>query len=368
MAARTWEGSSAPLAQDEAAEAQTPCRSSSTRSASLSTRSSSRWQLPATLPSRRPVSGTRARRPAGRRRGGPAVLRPGPPWRPLGHGGGQRGGEAGDAGHVVGAAPTLPLLPTAEQLRPQRGPLADHPAPHPLRAPELVGAHGDEPGGRRGAGVEPGDGLHGVGVQHRLRRVAGHDLGHPPPAAGSSPSRCSRASPTRAPRGRARAAAPRPDPRGRRSRPVDGRDGAASAATGWRTRGARRRCTPRCRRHLRRCPTRRGCRPRSHGGEHDLRCSAPEAVGDDVPRLVHDLAAGPGQRVRAGRVATRTPELVEHGRRGLGPQRRRRRVVEVGDHVLEATGRARPARACSPGGGRRGASGSAPTSGAARCW
>ena len=52
MAASTWEGCSAPLAQDEAAEAYTPPRSARNNSASLSMPSKHRWHEPATLADR----------------------------------------------------------------------------------------------------------------------------------------------------------------------------------------------------------------------------------------------------------------------------------------------------------------------------
>src|SRR5207302_4962839 len=70
IAVRTWDGSTAPLVQADPADAHTPAPSSSTSNASDSTSPNDRWQLPAILFVRSPVSalpGTAANRPSARR-------------------------------------------------------------------------------------------------------------------------------------------------------------------------------------------------------------------------------------------------------------------------------------------------------------
>ena len=185
MAARTCDGSAAPLAHDEAAEAHTPAWSSRNSSASASTPWKQTWARPAARPSgrrrrcrspRRQGRRRAARRPggrAGRRRGrcprsGGSAVRP------------ARGGHGDDAGHVLGAAAAVPLLARhRSDGRPSSTPGRTTRAPTPLGPPNLwaLTEMRSAPAAVR-RHVEPGQGLDGVGVEHGVGGMATDDLGH----------------------------------------------------------------------------------------------------------------------------------------------------------------------------------------------
>src|SRR5688572_13272353 len=65
---------------------------------------------------------------------------------PVGHGGGQGGGHADDAGHVVGAGAQVALLPPAVDHRHELGALPHDEGADALGPTELVGRNGDEAG------------------------------------------------------------------------------------------------------------------------------------------------------------------------------------------------------------------------------
>ncbi len=110
---------------------------------------------------------------------GPQRSRPVAGLGPLLGGQAKRGGEPDDAGHVLGAAAPLTLLPAAVQQGAQRRARPHHEAADPLGPAELVGGHADQVSrGRQRPQVAPARGLHGVGVEGGARRPLGHHRGH----------------------------------------------------------------------------------------------------------------------------------------------------------------------------------------------
>ena len=89
------------------------------------------------------------------------------------------GRHADDAGHVVGATAPVALLTAAVDDGLDSDALPHDEGADALRAPELVGADGDEGGARCERGhVEPREGLHGVGVDDGGRRPVAYQLNH----------------------------------------------------------------------------------------------------------------------------------------------------------------------------------------------
>ena len=132
------------------------------------------------------------RRRAARRPGGRAGGRPARPWRPLGRRVAAGRCHADDAGHVVGPAAPLALLPAAVQDRRDAAWRTTR-APTPLGPPNLWALTETRSAPRReGRHVEPRERRHRVGVEpDGGRRSRGHA------SAGSRRSRCSPASPRR---------------------------------------------------------------------------------------------------------------------------------------------------------------------------
>ena len=264
MAARTWDGSIAPLLHAEAADAHTPARSSRNRSASLSTPSMHTWADPAVFRSRGTVStkpGTRSSRPSTRRSRMARMLAHGVVARRGGHP--HRLGHRDDAGDVERAAAAVSLLPAAHQEGLDGRPAAHDERADALRSAELVGRDGDEvAAGHRVRQVEPLEALDGVRVDEGLGTARRAPAPRRRPAARWCRPRCSR--PSRRPAGRpgrARRPADRDRPRRPRRPPPPGRRGAPR-------RGARRGARPPGRPRLRHgggsCRARRGCRPPCH--------------------------------------------------------------------------------------------------------
>ena len=223
MAASTWLGSRAPLAQAEPAEAQTPASSSRTSSSSCSTPAKRRWQCPG----RHRSACARSRRAAGdggQEPVGQAVAQrrhPRPP-RPRAPAAAARRAVARPdrPGHVVGAAPALAAPgPPPWSIGPSGCPARTTSAPAPLGPPSLwaLTETRSQPAGQRGH-VEPRRRLHGVGVHapavgrapadrvdhvgHRLDRphlVVGQHHRDQHRRAGSSSSPGRRGRPTRRP-------------------------------------------------------------------------------------------------------------------------------------------------------------------------
>ena len=174
IAASTCDGSVAPDEHDEPAAAYTPARSSVTSSVSASTPGKPTWQLPATLRVEVAVDEQprhRAREPA-RRAGRAAPRCARPPRRARSCVTRSAVGERDRAGDVDGAGPQPALLATALDLGHER---ACRPrttsAPTPFGPAELVTGDRDQVAVRAVAAATSshGDGLHRVGVQHRVR-------------------------------------------------------------------------------------------------------------------------------------------------------------------------------------------------------
>ncbi len=184
MAARTADGSAAPLAQEDAAEAAIPAWSSRNRRASASTSGKHRWQSPAARSDRSPSGDARLDRVGdrGEHAVGQPVAKGGDPGDVVGSaGGGEAGGgrHGGDARDVLGAAAALPLLSATDLAGGQGHTGPDHQRADALGPSELVGADRDQVGVGGGLGdVDPRQGLDGVGVEDGVGRVAADDLGH----------------------------------------------------------------------------------------------------------------------------------------------------------------------------------------------
>ena len=184
MAASTWDGSTAPLAQDDAAEAATPASSSRKSRASLSTPGEAQVGSPAARPARSPRdAGLHRVGDGGQQPVGQAVAKRRDPGR----------GPRSPVGGQAAAAAAMATMPATfwVPLRRSRSwpppiwraasgtPRTDDEGTDALGAAELVGADRDQVGPGGGLGhVDPGQGLDGVGVDDGVGGVATDDLGH----------------------------------------------------------------------------------------------------------------------------------------------------------------------------------------------
>ena len=333
IAASTCDGSIAPLAHADAADAHTPASSSRYSSASLSMPSKQHVGRAGDLGGRRRRSraapGTPATSPATRRSRSAAMrtISVGP----LGVGGGQRRGEwrrcrRRCACRCAARAPGRRRRSAARAPTPSR--TASTPTPF---GPPNLWALSDS------------------------RSTCGHSVAQVEPARPPGRRRCAAAAPGARSRTTAATAARSvidADLVVDRHHADDGDVGAERG--GERVEvdaaGARRR-RRRCRRGARRRAARRGARRPGtpagrrarrtapviaalsasvpHAGEHDLARPAADDVGDDVAGLVDGPAGVAGEAVRAARVGEALGEERQHRLDRLGPHRRRRRVVEV---------------------------------------